>query len=132
MTEKQKEVVAHRLKRARETLASAKVLEDSHFYYGAINRLYYACFYAVTALLATRGLSSSKHSGVLSLFNRHFVKTGLMSTKLGEFYGDLFDTRHEGDYTDFAEFTPEEILDLYNVAATFVDEIARLAEKEIQ
>lgn len=132
MTEKQKEVVAHRLQRARETLASAKVLEDSHFYYGAINRLYYACFYAVTALLATRDLSSSKHSGVLSLFNRHLVKTGLVSTKLGEFYGDLFDTRHEGDYTDFAEFTPEEILDLYNVAATFVDEIARLAEKEIQ
>lgn len=132
MTEKQKEVVAHRLKRARETLASAKILEDSHFYFGAINRLYYACFYAVTALLATRDLSSSKHSGVLSLFNQHFVKTGLVSKELGEFYGDLFDTRHEGDYTDFAEFPPEEILDLYNIATDFIDEIAQFAEKELQ
>ncbi|MEK7729342.1 MAG: HEPN domain-containing protein [candidate division KSB1 bacterium] len=132
MTEKEKEVVAHRLQRARETLASAKVLEDSHFYFGAINRLYYACFYAVTALLATRELASSKHSGVMSLFNRHFVKTGIVGAALGEFYGDLFETRHEGDYADFAKFSPEEILDLYDTAIKFIDAIATLIEKEMQ
>ncbi len=132
MTKKQKDVIAHRLMRSRETLAAANVLENSHFYFSAINRLYYACFYAVTALLATRGLSSSKHSGVLSLFNRHFVKTGVISMKLGKFYGDLFDTRHEGDYTDFATFTPEEVIELHKTATNFVDEITRLIEKEIQ
>lgn len=132
LAEKPKEVVAHPLQRARETLASAKVLEDSHFYFGAINRLYYARFYAVTALLETQGLSSSKHSGVMSLFNRHFVKTGLVHTTLGEFYGDLFETRHEGNYTDFAEFTPNEILELYDTAASFIDAITLLIEKEMQ
>ena len=45
--------------------------------YGAANRIYYACFYATVALLLTRNLSSLKHSGVMALFNRHFVRGGL-------------------------------------------------------
>jgi len=40
------------------------------------NRLYYACYYAVTALLARKELASSKHTGVKALFNHHFVKAG--------------------------------------------------------
>lgn len=128
MTRKQKEVVGHRLARARETLAAAKVLEDSHFHFSAINRLYYACFYAVTALLASQGLASSKHPGVLALFNRHFVKTDIVSKRLGKFFGDLFDTRHEGDYSDFATFTSEELTELHESAANFVEEISCIIE----
>lgn len=131
MTKKQKQVVAHRLARAHETLAAASVLEDGHFYFSAINRLYYACFYAVTALLASRGLASSKHSG-LSLFNRHFVKTGIIDKELGKIYGNLFDTRHEGDYADFATFTPKELAELHEAAANFIEKVSRLIEKEFQ
>lgn len=132
MNKRQKQVVAHRLARAHETLAAASALEDGHFYFSAINRLYYACFYAVTALLATQGLASSKHSGVLSLFNRHFVKTGIIDNELGKIYGNLFDTRHEGDYTDFATFTPKELAELHEAAANFVENISRLIEKEFR
>jgi len=132
MTEEQKEVAAHRLQRAHTTLNSAKVLLDAHHYLDTVNRLYYACFYAVTALLETRDLSSSKHSGVLSLFNRHFVKTGIIQAELGEFYNDLYEKRHEGDYTDFIEFTQERVSEMYESAAGFVDEFVQLIEKEMQ
>jgi uncharacterized protein (UPF0332 family) len=97
-----------------------------------VNRLYYASFYTVTALLTTRALASSKHSGVLSLFNRHFVKTGVVSKEWGKFYSDLFDSRHEGDYTDFADFTAQEVHELYQSTERFVHEISILIQKEIQ
>lgn len=129
MTEEQKEIVEHRLGRARKTLASAKVLLDTHEYIGTVNRLYYACFYAATALLETRGLASSKHSGVLSLLNKHFVRSGLIRDELGKFYKDLFERRHEGDYTDFIEFTQERVSEMSQTAASFIDEISRLIEQ---
>jgi len=76
LTNGQKDLIRYKLSRAQETLQEATVMLQTNHPYGAANRIYYACFYAVTALLLTRNLSSSKHSGVLALFNRHFVKPG--------------------------------------------------------
>lgn len=132
MTEEQREIVEHRLGRARKTLASAKVLLNTQEYIGTVNRLYYACFYAVTALLETRELASSKHSGVLSFFNKHFVRSGFVRGELGKFYKDLFERRHEGDYTDFIEFTHDRVSEMCQTAADFIDEISRLVEPEMQ
>lgn len=63
-----------------------------------VNRLYYACFYAVAALLLQHDLSSSRHSGVLSLFNHHFVKTGIIARELAALYNELFTSRQVADY----------------------------------
>lgn len=77
--------------------------------YICVNRLYYACFYAVSALLAAEGLSSSKHSGVRSLFNENFVKTGSVEKSLARVYNDLYERRQESDYVDFVEFREEQV-----------------------
>jgi uncharacterized protein (UPF0332 family) len=71
---------------------------------GCVNRLYYACFYAVSGLLLQDGLSASKHTGVRSLFNRHYVRTGKVPKELAPIYNDLFERRQEGDYMDFVDF----------------------------
>jgi len=67
-------LVGYRLARARETLEEARLMAQARHWDGCVNRLYYACFYAVTALFVAHGLSSAKHSGVRSLFGQHFVK----------------------------------------------------------
>lgn len=68
--------IHYRTALARETLDVAKLaLADGHLR-SAVNRLYYACFYMVSALLFAEGHASSKHSGIRSLFNRHWIKTG--------------------------------------------------------
>ena len=73
------DLIQYRCERAREALEEAVVLADSGHWNACVNRLYYACFYAVSALLNKHNLSSSKHSGVRSFFNHHFVKTGTIS-----------------------------------------------------
>lgn len=66
-------LIRYRLASARETLAEAEsLLRDDHRR-GAKNRIYYAMFYATLAMLALRNLSSSKHSGAISLFHREFI-----------------------------------------------------------
>lgn len=69
-------VVAYRLERAREALEDARLLAGSGRWNACVNRLYYACFYAVSGLLLQQGLSSSKHTGIRGLFNLNFVRTG--------------------------------------------------------
>ena len=127
MTETREELVAHRLGRARETLADARLLADQKRWSSCVNRLYYACFYAVSALLLHRGLTSTKHTGIRSLFNRHFVKTGEISKELGKIYNDLFELRQESDYVDLVHFDKGQVLPWVEPAELFLERIEDLA-----
>ena len=93
MTGPERELVRYRLERAAETLEEGRVLADTGHWSGCVNRLYYACFYAVSALLLKHGFTSSKHTGVRSLFNVHFVKPGRIAPRHGELYNELFSSR---------------------------------------
>jgi len=129
MTKSNKELVSYRLQRARETLADARILADASRWNPCVNRLYYACFYAVSALLVQEGLSSSKHTGLRSLFNRHFVKTNKVPKEKARIFNDLFERRQEGDYMDFVSFEESQVLKWLPEAETFVENIAVLIEK---
>jgi uncharacterized protein (UPF0332 family)/predicted nucleotidyltransferase len=85
MTGNHADLIRYRLNRAKETLEEPQIMFDNGCLYGAANRIYYACFYAVVGLLLTKNLSSSKHSGTIGLFNKHFVKTEEISVYLGSF-----------------------------------------------
>ena len=74
--ERLRELVRLRMQQAAETLQEARILLAEQAHRGAVNRAYYAMFYAMLAVLATKGLGSSKHSGAISLFDREFVKPG--------------------------------------------------------
>jgi len=70
MTEEILERVNFRMKKASDTLEAARLLIGKGNTISTVNRIYYAVFYAVSAVLLSRGFSSSKHSGIISLFNK--------------------------------------------------------------
>ena len=90
---------------------------------GAVNRFYYGMFYATLALLATRDLGSPKHSGVIALFHREFVRTGLFPAELARSLDRAFDLRNKGDYRDFVEIRQEQVDDLLPAATAFVHKV---------
>ena len=77
------------------------------FYGSAINRAYYAIFYAANALLVTQGVARSKHSGVIASFRQYFVKPGLIEAEYGEIYGRVMDDQHLSDYDIEATIEPD-------------------------
>ncbi|MBK8986919.1 MAG: HEPN domain-containing protein [Chloroflexi bacterium] len=83
---------------ARQAIATGKLVLAHEDYITAVNRAYYAIFYAANALLASKGLERSKHSGVIAAFRQHFVKTGLIEPEFSRFFGAAMDERHAGDY----------------------------------
>jgi len=76
---------------ARDALRSAQYNLDGDFYGVAVNRAYYAFFYAATALLLTLDLTRSKHSAVLAAFREHFVKPGIFPVQDSHAYGEAFE-----------------------------------------
>ncbi len=77
------DLIQYRLKSSKEKLTLARILLENNQLKDSLSRSYYAMFTAARALLATKRLDSSKHVGVISLFNQHFVKTGIVSKNLG-------------------------------------------------
>jgi uncharacterized protein (UPF0332 family) len=125
------ELIRFRIQRARETLEEALLMRREEHWNACANRLYYACFYAVTALLGKKGLSATKHSGVKAFFNQHFVKSGHVSKEKGRLYNNLFEARQEGDYVDFVLFDRDTVEPWIPEVIDFVETASSLAEESM-
>lgn len=131
MTENEKqELINYRMSRVDETLEEVEFLVDNGLYNTAVNRLYYACFYAVTSLLVKHEIKAHRHAGVRQMFGLHFVRKGIIDKKLARFYTDLYDKRQTSDYDDFIDFAKEDVLTLIPTAKELISEIRKLLEQE--
>lgn len=127
MTEQQrKELVDYRFQKARETLQEVAVMRENELWNLVINRLYYSCYYAVSALLVNNGYNSKTHAGAGQLFQQHFVRTGLIKVELGKFFSEIFDKRHKGDYEDFIDYTEEDVVQLIPLASELIAAIGAM------
>ena len=126
MTKEERALVSYRLDRAKETIDEARMLFDSGHINAYVNRLYYACFYAVSAFLLTKNFSTSKHGYLRSLFHKELVKTGIVSKELGGHFDRLFDNRQKGDYGDMVRFEADDVAGWLSQTQTFVSHIEKL------
>jgi uncharacterized protein (UPF0332 family) len=123
-------LVNYRIHKARETLREVDFHIKSELWNTSVNRLYYACYYAVNALLVRYEIKTKTHAGVRLMLGLHFIKTGLMSHESGRFYSKLFDKRLTGDYDDFMDHTKEEVMELIAPAHEFISEIEKLLKNK--
>ena len=126
------ELIRYRQKKARQTLEDAALLFQSGRLFSTLNRIYYALFYEVVALLLTADLSSAKHTGVRALFNEHFVKTGKVPMELGRFYSRMYEFRQKSDYGDFVEFEREKVKEWLDQASMFINKMDRIIENKME
>lgn len=125
-SEAQKKLIGLWLEKARDAIDSAGLeLKEGHTNF-AMNRLYYACFYAVTAILLRDGKQFARHSAVKSEFVQSYIKSGKVDTKWNKFYQKLFDDRQEGDYIPTSHFEEPDVLMRLQQAREFIDLIRGL------
>ena len=125
-SESQKTLIGIWLKKADEALASAELELNAGHTNFAVNRLYYACFYAVTAILLRDGKQFARHSAVKSEFVRTYIKPGRIDAKWNKVYQKLFDDRQEGDYIPTATFQASDVSASLHQAREFTDLIRSL------
>ena len=131
MTPEERAYVNYRMERAFEARDEAQVLLEAGHYSASANRLYYACFYAVSALLLAHGMSSVKHAGVRDMFNQSFVRTGKVTKNLGRFYNRLFVLRHKCDYEDLFKVSRESLANILSDSDLFLATINALIQSAV-
>jgi uncharacterized protein (UPF0332 family) len=123
-------LVRYRIAQADETVREARILLAQELWRGATNRAYYAMFYSALALMAGRQLTASKHSGVIALFDREFVKRGLLPRTLSRSLRSAFNLRQKYDYGEIVEPDREGAHEMVKEAETFISTVAEFLRSE--
>lgn len=124
--EKKRELAVYRIRQAEETLDEAKfLLSGGKSLRSVVNRVYYSMFYAVLGLFIFEKYSSSKHVGIISYFNQHFIKTGIFPKELGWAFNRAFDLRQRGDYKEYVSLTHEQVKPVMDAAEIFIDTVKK-------
>jgi uncharacterized protein (UPF0332 family) len=128
-TEK-KEYALTRLDRAGQILNDAKLLIDSGSILSANNRIYYAVFNAICAVLIFKNLENKNHTQVIGSFNKLIINSGLMDRKYGRFIHDIKNIREKSDYS-FEDPDELETKENYDTAVSFLMQVDQLIKKII-
>ena len=129
LSEEDKEaLVDYRFKKAKETFAEIPILIENKLWRNAANRLYYACFYAASALLVKDGYQARTHNGVKTILSLHYIGEDKIGRNLVQAYGKLFNMRQRGVYEDWLTIEEENIKPLLEPAEQFIKTIEILID----
>jgi uncharacterized protein (UPF0332 family) len=124
MSEEKKALIQYRLLQAKDSMKEADLLlREGMSSRSVINRLYYAMFYAVLALLQEKEIGTSKHIGAISFFDKEFIKTGIFDSSFSKTLHRAFELRQKGDYMEQTEITKLDIDEILPKAQDFINEI---------
>ncbi len=121
--------IRYRLERADQTLKEVESHLNNGFWNTAINRMYYACFYAVSALLVKNDVQVNSHSGVRQQFGQRYIKPEIIDRNLGKHFTELFEKRNRGDYNDFIDYDENEARELFPKTVELVEKIKNLVHQ---
>jgi len=117
-------LIQYRLEQAKESLGDARMLfEKNGTPQGVVNRSYYAMFYAVLALLVTIDRGTSKHRGVIALFDQEFIKQLVFPKEMSAMLHRAFDMRLTGDYREMLKISKDQAAEILDSAVEFVKSI---------
>lgn len=129
MSYSKEELVEYRLKRAKESLEDGKILMANKSWNTAANRMYYACFYGISAYLAKMEIKANTHTGLKAAFNRELVRTGKMDKENGKLFNTLFGMRQEADYEDFFSIEKADLEPMIDKVRLFILRLEQIIEK---
>lgn len=119
-------IVNYRCQKAHLLMRDVEVLMEHKMWNSTVNRLYYACFHMISALLILHKIEVRTHVGLRQTFGANFIKTGILPPECGRIFTRLYDKRQSSDYDDFREFTQEEVEDLHPQVQYLPKEVDRL------
>ncbi len=121
--EERKAIVVYRLEKSNDAMVEAKDCASLGHWNLAANRLYYAAYYASSALLISAGYAAKTHDGTIGMIGQHYVRTGVLANEDGSLLARLQNMRHTGDYDDFLDWTKEDVEPYITKTEAFVKKV---------
>ena len=123
MDNKKRDLSKYRFQTSLETLETAKLCFINKYYKDAINRSYYAAFYAIKSVLALNSTDFKRHKDVVGFFNQNYVATEIFAKDIGRKLGRLQKKREASDYDDFYLASKEEAEEQLNAAKYIINSV---------
>lgn len=127
--EARREIIAYWMRKAMEALGSARSEMRAGRLDFAVNRAYYACFYAASAVLFKMGKKFVKHSGLRGAVHKDLVKSGLLNFRWGKVFDRTFENRQSADYTALWDFELDQVREMVKESDDFVRQIEQLLQQ---
>ena len=129
LSDEERKIIVHlEMEKSYDAYRAAQVLRDASLWSNAANRLYYALFHAVCALLVRDGHQVSTHRGSRVIFGQYYIKTGLLPKEFSIVYSQLETMRENGDYNYSYETSPQELEEKIPLAKEMIDTIAEMVK----
>ena len=125
MNDKLNQLIGKEIARADSALAASKVLFEKELLEDTVSRTYYAVLHAAKAALLSKGIETSSHRGVLSMFSLHLVKSGDIEIEYAKILTAEQEDREIGDYNVAIEIGEERAKERLEEAEKFVERIKR-------
>lgn len=122
-------LVALELKKARETYEDIGILIAANRLNGAANRMYYAVFHAICALLINDGHHVNTHKGSHAMFSQYYIRTGILPREYGQLYNQLQTMREESDYNCAYDVEIDELQQRIEPIKKLICDIERMVSK---
>ncbi len=126
MPENLNELITYRIQQAYETISEVEFQIDNNYLSTAVTRIYYGMFYVLLALALKNNFKTSKHQQLIGWFNKEFVKSGKVDTRLGSIIHKAFEDRTDSDYGIFIEFEKAEVQNKLEEMKEFISKIEKL------
>ena len=121
-------IVKLEIEKAYRLYGQALIMQASEQWDGMANRLYYAVFHAVSALLIHDRHEVNTHKGSHVLFAQYYVKTGVLPKKYGELYRTMEKMREESDYNCTYDEEADVLQENLAPAKEMIDTIAEMVK----
>lgn len=132
LTNEERQIIVNlELEKAQKTFDAMELCVREKAFESAANRIYYAAFHAISALLIDAGFVVKSHRGVMALFGEHFVRTGVFTKADGTLFSDLVIMRDNADYNCFYEATEEKLTPYIEPTRQLIEKIKQyIAEND--
>ena len=107
--EERKIIVGLEIEKAENIVSQINELEKLSYWDNIANRMYYALFHAVSALLIFDKHNVSTHKGSIVLFGQFYIKTGVFNINDGRLFSQLQTIREKSDYNCAYQTSEDEI-----------------------
>lgn len=126
------DLAAYRLEKSADCIKTAKVDLENECYPASVNRSYYAIFHATRAIMALDGEDRKRHTGVISYFQEHYIKTKIFDMELSDIIQDAFNMRQISDYMDFFVVSLQDVKEQLENAEKFHNTVSSYINQIIQ
>lgn len=127
--EERRIIVNLELEKATNTMAQISELQKLGYWDNIANRLYYAVFHAVNALLINDGHPVNTHRGVIAMFGNYYIRTGIFAREDGRLYSDLQTMRNNSDYNCSYDATQQEIEPMIEPSKLLISKVSNYIKK---